>query len=265
MTAKSLRFQLDSGKNQEIDSEDTMLTLVQKVTTQITKVITVKERGVDIILRVSRVGIGPIKTKQGHFIVYYFRVNDEYQEYFAVVKAKSFDSELKPQFSPNAIPLRIDSGCFTGQFLGDTTCECREQFEKAKEIILQTGEGIILNIPSQDARGHGISFKLATLGLQQEFGIDTVEAALKTLQAAHRSEGKDQIDIRSYSGAIAILKFLGILSGAHIRVMTNNPKKIKELEDNKLIITERISIVIPETEDTAPHLAAKKTKLGHLL
>jgi GTP cyclohydrolase II len=97
--------------------------------------------------------------------------------------------------------LRIDSGCETGQLFGDRTCECHQQLDLCMQKIMRRGHGLIINIPFQDGRGMGLPFKLATLQLQLDPGVHTVDSFAMLDPDGRR-------DIRNYAGVIAILKFL---------------------------------------------------------
>ena len=97
--------------------------------------------------------------------------------------------------------LRIDSGCETGQLFGDRTCECHQQLDLCMQKIMRRGHGLIINIPFQDGRGMGLPFKLATLQLQLDLGVHTVDSFAMLDPDGRR-------DIRNYAGVIAILKFL---------------------------------------------------------
>ncbi|MFA6386815.1 MAG: hypothetical protein WCW04_03565 [Candidatus Paceibacterota bacterium] len=166
---------------------------------------------------VKKNGIGILNTKYGKFYQYNISINDKWEKYSVIVKAELDKKSLLPIFkNKKQIALRIDSGCETKVF-GDLTCECDEQLKLAMKKISEIGEGIIINIPFQDARGYGLPFKLASLWLQDELKISTVEAA--TLLAG------EVIDIRTYSGIICILKLFNIKKDYQINLLTNNPKK----------------------------------------
>lgn len=207
---------------------------------------------------VTRLGAGCINTSLGRFTLYDFMVDDNWYKYSVLVKAE-LDDELMPQFSNlDELLLRIDSGCETGQLFEDKSCDCRQQLHLAMQLIEERGEGLIINIPRQDGRGMGLPFKLATLHLQTHLGLNTVEAANEI--APH-----NVIDIRNYAGAIAILKFFGIPQTCRILLATNNREKLPAFRENGYKSVDIVSAAIPPTEETAQHLHAKRTQLGHLL
>lgn len=219
------------------------------------RVILVRESGKEFPLEVKRTGVGRLTTARGAFWEIKFKVSDQWGEYTALVKA-DLDHSFMPIFRrPQGLLLRIDSGCETGQLYGDLTCDCKYQLENAESIIERKGEGLIISIPGQDGRGKGKPFKLATLFLQEEL-------ALHTVQAAECLTNGEPIDVRSYSGAIAVLKFLGCTSDFEFDLMTNNPLKLGILSENDFNF-KPMPIVVPATEHTRHHLKAKQELLGH--
>ena len=156
----------------------------------------------------------------------------------------------------DCLVLRIDSGCETEQVFGDLTCECRDQLHLALKTIEDAGEGMIINIPHQDGRGMGLTFKLATLWIQDVLKVNTVESASLLAPGG-------VIDIRTYSGAICILKFFGISPTCKINLASNNPQKAKVFAENKYTISDYIPVIIKPNKHTKVHLQAKQSYLGH--
>jgi GTP cyclohydrolase II len=223
-----------------------------------TRTVEVSVGGAPITMTVTRIGMGPLKTNSGNLWEFHFLVDDPWSEYHVLVAAplsESLDPVLMPE---EPLLLRIDSGCVTGQIFSDLTCDCRDQLGVAMDRIQQAKHGIVIAIPRQDGRGMGLAFKLATLYVQQEAKLDTYDAAVVLA-------GNSGIDVRTYGGAVAILRFFNVSSAHRIRFMTNNPLKLGALAENGYHNVERFPIVIDSTEHTAKHLAAKKEKLGHLL
>lgn len=219
---------------------------------------------------VKRIALGPISSKLGEFYLYKFEIDDRWGEYNVLVKVGKVNEKGMPIFkNKENLIVRIDSGCETGQRFHDETCECSEQLYKAMALVEQRGEGIIINIPSQDGRGKGLPFKLGTLELQKELGIDTIEAATTMLQLVEGKEwikktSVDDIDNRTYTGCIGILKYFEIENNIKINIATNNPKKIKAFNDNGYM-TVTLPVIIEPTEHTRKHLLAKQKILGHSL
>ncbi len=147
--------------------------------------------------------------------------------------------------------VRIHSACFTGDILGSLKCDCGAQLGEAMSKINQNGSGILLYL-NQEGRGIGLANKMRAYALQDE-GFDTVEAN-------HRLGFED--DERDFQVGASILKELEIRS---IRLMTNNPRKIQLLEGNGVSVSERVALIVDETEFNAHYLGAKAAKSGHLL
>lgn len=127
---------------------------------------------------VTRRGVGHITTAYGTFLLYQFIVNDRWKEYYVLVKANRFLDDYQPVWTKGKVfNVRFDSGCLSGQVFGDVTCDCKQQLFKAMKQIDKASEGAIVAMPTQDGRGMGTPFKLATLSLQNVYNMDTVTAA----------------------------------------------------------------------------------------
>jgi len=217
----------------------------------------VNENGLTTSYTVEQRGIGILKTEYGKFWQYNFAIDDQWEKYSVIVKADLDKNLLVPVFkNKDQLVLRTDSGCETGQVFGDLTCECRDQLHLALKTIEEVGEGMLINIPRQDGRGMGLTFKLATLWIQDVLGVNTVESASLLVSGG-------VIDIRTYSGIICILKFFGIPRTCQINLATNNPQKAEVFAENGYAVTNYTSVVIKPNEHTEAHLRAKQDHLGH--
>ena len=147
--------------------------------------------------------------------------------------------------------VRIHSQCLTGDVFGSIKCDCGPQLARSMEMIEAEGRGAIV-YQQQEGRGIGIINKIRAYALQDE-GLDTVEANEKL---------GFEVDAREYRQCAEILFDLGLCK---VRVISNNPDKLKALEEAGLQIVERIPIEVPAEEPAAHYLSTKKEKMGHLI
>ncbi len=157
---------------------------------------------------------------------------------------------VPPQEEP--ILVRIHSQCLTGDLLDSMLCDCGSQLQRAMMQVADVGKGVILYM-RQEGRGIGLLHKLKAYQLQQQAGLDTVEANQALGFGA---------DLRHYGIGAQILLDLGV---QQIRLLTNNPKKVVGLEGYGLRIVERVAIQVPANERNRRYLQTKREKLGHLL
>lgn len=144
---------------------------------------------------------------------------------------------------------RVHSECWTAEVMGSLKCDCREQFHTAMERIAAEGAGVVVYL-RQEGRGIGLGNKIRAYALQNS-GADTVEANLALGFEA---------DARSYDIAGAILFDLGVHS---VRLLTNNPLKVKGLTDAGVVVTSREAHWVGENQHNAGYLAVKRRKMGH--
>lgn len=222
------------------------------------KRIGVVEAGDRRFYSVERRGLGVLNTEFGPFWQYNFAIDDQWEKYSVLVRGEIDLNTLNPVFKrKERLVLRTDSGCETGQVFGDRTCECCQQLKLAMQTLAEVGEGMIVNIPRQDGRGMGLTFKLATLWLQEQLKVDTVESASLLAPGG-------VIDVRTYSGVVCILKFFEVPSSCAIDLATNNPYKAVVFGENGYKVSDQlVPVIVPATEHTARHLAAKGQHLNH--
>ena len=150
------------------------------------------------------------------------------------------------------IPLvRIHSQCLTGDVFTSERCDCRAQLEYSLRKIAKEPSGALLYLP-QEGRGIGLLNKLKAYELQDE-GLDTVEANRRLGFAA---------DSRDYEFAAEALKALGIRA---VRLLSNNPDKVEQLEHGGVRVVERIPCRPRTSNHSRKYLRTKKDKLGHFL
>jgi 3,4-dihydroxy 2-butanone 4-phosphate synthase/GTP cyclohydrolase II len=147
--------------------------------------------------------------------------------------------------------VRIHSQCLTGDVFGSTKCDCGPQLHHTMRMIEREGRGAIV-YQQQEGRGIGILNKIRAYALQDK-GADTVEANEQLGLA---------VDLRDYKQCAEVLFDLGL---CQVRVISNNPLKLRALEEAGLKIVERVSIQVEQPEKAGGYLRTKKEKLGHLL
>jgi 3,4-dihydroxy 2-butanone 4-phosphate synthase/GTP cyclohydrolase II len=147
--------------------------------------------------------------------------------------------------------VRVHSECLTGDVFHSLRCDCGEQLESALTMIDREGEGVLLYL-SQEGRGIGLLNKLRAYRLQEE-GLDTVEANERLGLPA---------DLRDYGIGAQILVDLGLSS---IRILTNNPKKIRGLEGYGLSVSAQLPIEHAPNEHNEAYMRTKAEKMGHTL
>jgi 3,4-dihydroxy 2-butanone 4-phosphate synthase / GTP cyclohydrolase II len=150
------------------------------------------------------------------------------------------------------ILVRMHSECLTGDVLGSQRCDCGTQLNAAMAAIAAEGRGIVVYLRGHEGRGIGLLSKLQAYALQ-DAGADTVDA---------NTELGFPVDAREYSTGAQILADLGISS---LRLLTNNPAKIKGLSDFGLKVTGTVSLPVSATPHNLRYLIAKRDRLGHLI
>jgi 3,4-dihydroxy 2-butanone 4-phosphate synthase/GTP cyclohydrolase II len=147
--------------------------------------------------------------------------------------------------------VRVHSECLTGDVFGSQRCDCGEQLQRALEMISDEGRGVLLYM-RQEGRGIGLLNKLKAYELQDK-GMDTVQANVSL---------GFKPDLRDYGIGAQILADLGL---HHLRLMTNNPKKIVGLGGYGLDVVERVPIEVKPRAGNEQYLRTKRDKMGHLI
>lgn len=184
-----------------------------------------------------------LPTKYGLFDIHIFE-NDEKQEHVLL-------SVGLPNQNPEKIPLiRIHSECLTGDAFSSLKCDCGEQLNTTMYMIQQYGCGAILYL-RQEGRGIGLTNKIRAYALQDQ-GHDTLEANLLLGLPA---------DARTYEMCLPMLQHVGIHK---VKVLTNNPNKIRYLHDLGIEVVERVPLLVGVNPYNKDYLQTKRDKMGHI-
>lgn len=193
-------------------------------------------------LALEQVAAADFPTRHGPFRIYGFQLGND-----GAVALVMGD----PGASPNPPLVRIHSQCLTGDVFGSLRCDCRDQLELALEKIATDGCGILI-YEQKEGRGIGLMNKLQAYELQDR-GLDTVEA--------NEQLGFDA-DLRNYSLPGAILRHFGLSA---VRLLSNNPEKVRALEDAGIQVRERVACEADAVVSRRHYMRTKRDKLGHLL
>lgn len=192
---------------------------------------------------IERIAEAKMPTESGEFTVVGYRALVDGSHHVALVKG---EVEGKPD-----VLVRVHSECLTGDVFHSLRCDCGGQLHQALAQIEREGEGVLLYL-AQEGRGIGLLNKLRAYALQDD-GRDTVEANLELGLPA---------DLRDYGTGAQMLVDLGLTS---IRIMTNNPKKIKGLQGYGLSVSEQVPIEAEPNEHNVDYLRTKRDRMEHAL
>ncbi len=189
------------------------------------------------------VAMAELPTRFGEFHIVAFENNRDGKEHVAIVKGDVIGAQ--------DVPVRLHSECLTGDALGSLRCDCRDQLEASLTVIGQMERGMVLYL-RQEGRGIGLINKIRAYSLQDQ-GLDTVEA---NLALGFRDDERD------YAVAAHMLMSLKIES---VQLITNNPKKIQQLIDYDIKVTDRIPHIMEPNDHNRFYLETKAAKSGHLI
>jgi GTP cyclohydrolase II len=188
-----------------------------------------------------------LPTRYGRFRIYGFSGGNPREEVVALARGN-----LRRTSGKKTAPLvRVHSQCLTGDVLTSLRCDCRAQLELSLREIARAPSGVLLYLP-QEGRGIGLMNKLRAYQLQ-DGGMDTVEANENLGFAA---------DARDYDFSAQILKQLG---ARKIRLLSNNPEKVRQLENAGIRVVQRVPCQPRVSKTSRAYLRTKKSKMGHLL
>jgi len=193
-------------------------------------------------LKMERMTCARIPTQVGEYQLCLYTNNLDDKEHLAMVMGNVRNQD--------DVLVRVHSECFTGDVLGSRRCDCGEQLQRSLQMIAQEGSGVLVYL-RQEGRGIGLLDKLRAYNLQDE-GYDTVEA---NLALGH------QADERDYTAAALILADLQVRS---IRLLTNNPSKLIELEALGISVNARVPLEGTVHAENAHYLFTKAFRMNHL-
>jgi GTP cyclohydrolase II len=187
--------------------------------------------------------VADLPTRFGEFKIVAFWNNRDAKEHIALVHGDVIGADR--------VPTRLHSECLTGDALGSLRCDCRDQLEGALGKLGAMERGVLLYL-RQEGRGIGLVNKIRAYALQQQ-GLDTVDA---NLALGFRDDERD------YAVAAHMLASIGVGS---VALMTNNPSKVKQLEQHGIVVAERVPHVIPPNRHNRFYLETKAARSGHYL
>lgn len=193
---------------------------------------------------VERTAQTRLPTRHGEFTAYVYRSPVDGIEHVALVKGDVAGR--------SGVLVRVHSECLTGDIFGSLRCDCGEQLDRAMALIAEAGAGVVVYLRGHEGRGIGLTDKLKAYQLQDQ-GHDTVQANVALGLP---------VDSRRYDAAAVILTDLGVSS---LRLLSNNPLKVAELERFGLEVAERVALAIPPNPENLNYLLTKQVKLGHWL
>jgi GTP cyclohydrolase II len=194
-------------------------------------------------LSVNRAGSTRIPTKHGEFQLAFYSNSIDTKEHLAFYMGDLSGGEN--------ILVRMHSECFTGDVLGSLRCDCGEQLDRSLRMIAEHGQGVVVYL-RQEGRGIGLLQKIHAYNLQ-DAGHDTVDA---NLILGH------QADERDYTVAVRILENFDVKS---VRLITNNPIKIRALELAGIKVNERVELDDFANPENSRYLLTKAERMNHML
>jgi len=193
---------------------------------------------------VERVAETRLPTRHGDFTAFGYRITVDGSEHIALVHG-----DLS---GPEPVLTRVHSECLTGDVFGSRRCDCGPQLDEALQRVATEGRGIVIYLRGHEGRGIGLIAKLQAYALQDD-GRDTVDANLDLGLPA---------DARHYGTATQILRDLGV---ATVRLLTNNPDKVSNLEEFGVAVAARVPLTPHPNDHNIAYLLTKRDRMGHLL
>ncbi|MXG90738.1 bifunctional 3,4-dihydroxy-2-butanone-4-phosphate synthase/GTP cyclohydrolase II [Nocardioides flavescens] len=196
---------------------------------------------------VDRVAETRLPTSHGDFTAFGYSITTDGSEHVALVYG---DPAALRDGEP--VLTRVHSECLTGDVFGSDRCDCGPQLHEAMDRIVEAGRGVVVYLRGHEGRGIGLVAKLQAYQLQ-DGGRDTVDANLDLGLPA---------DARHYGTATQVLKDLGVTS---VRLLTNNPDKVANLEEYGITVAERVPLTPHPNDHNIAYLLTKRDRMGHVL
>jgi 3,4-dihydroxy 2-butanone 4-phosphate synthase/GTP cyclohydrolase II len=193
---------------------------------------------------VERVAETRLPTRHGDFTAYGYRITVDGSEHIALVYGDIS--------GPDPVLTRVHSECLTGDVFGSRRCDCGPQLDEALDRVAAEGRGIVIYLRGHEGRGIGLIAKLQAYALQ-DGGRDTVDANLDLGLPA---------DARHYGTATQVLRDLGV---ATVRLLTNNPDKVSNLEEFGISVAARVPLTPHANDHNIAYLLTKRDRMGHLM
>jgi 3,4-dihydroxy 2-butanone 4-phosphate synthase/GTP cyclohydrolase II len=196
---------------------------------------------------VERVAETRLPTRHGDFTAYGYRITVDGSEHLALVYG---DVSAGSDGGTEPVLTRVHSECLTGDVFGSRRCDCGPQLDEALERIVAEGRGVVIYLRGHEGRGIGLVAKLQAYQLQ-DGGRDTIDANLDLGLPA---------DARHYGTATQILHDLKV---DNVRLLTNNPHKVSQLEDYGVSVAERVPLTPHPNDHNLAYLLTKRDRMGH--
>lgn len=187
--------------------------------------------------------VAKLPTKWGQFDIHVHHEEETGLDHVALM--------LGSMEGPDPVLMRVHSECLTGDAFSSLRCDCGPQLDAAMQAIVENGWGCLLYL-RQEGRGIGLHAKIQAYHLQDQ-GADTLDA---NLILGHPADGRD------YKIAATMLNDLGI---NEVALLTNNPDKVKQLEEHGIVVTETVPLVAGIGQDNLQYLQTKVERMGHTI
>ncbi len=191
----------------------------------------------------DRFSEAPLPTEHGDFRAVAFR-DDAGTEHLALVHGEVDGA--------TDVLVRVHSECLTGDLMGSRRCDCGAQLQRSLVEVSEAEAGVVVYVRGHEGRGIGLVDKLRAYALQDD-GADTVDA---NLRLGHPEDARD------YGAAATLLTRLGVRG---VRLLTNNPSKVRALVDAGIAVGDRVALQVAATEHNLAYLRTKRDRMGHHL